>query len=125
MTFQNLLLIAGAVSLTAIAQLFLKLGMSSQDVQNSLSGQDTLAMLRELASSPNILLGFAMYAVGAVVWLFVLAKLDLSVAYPFVGLGFIVTMLLSILVLQEQVTPARIAGTLLICIGCALVARTA
>lgn len=125
MTIQNFFLIAGAVSLTAIAQVFLKLGMSSQEVQNALSGHDAFATARELASSFYIVLGLSMYGVGAVVWLFVLAKLDLSIAYPFVGLGFIVTMILAILVLHEHVTMSRIAGTLLICVGCALVAKSA
>jgi len=55
----------------------------------------------------------------------VLARAPLSLAYPFVGLGFIFTMLAGALVLGEQVTPVRIAGTLLIAAGCVLVARSA
>ena len=38
--------------------------------------------------------GLALYGLGAMVWLYVLARLPLSAAYPFVGLGFILTMVL-------------------------------
>ena len=65
------------------------------------------------------------YALGAVVWLLVLARLPLSAAYPFVGLGFVLTMAIGLFALGEQLTPGRIAGTILIAAGCVLVARSA
>ena len=58
-------------------------------------------------------------------WLWVLSKVDLSVAYPFVGLSFLVTMAFGAFLLEESVTPSRIAGTLLIAVGCILVGRSA
>lgn len=74
---------------------------------------------------PYVIGGLALYAIGAVVWLFVLARVDLSLAYPFVGLGFIVTLVLSHLLLGEAVAVTRIAGTLMIAVGCVLVAHSA
>ncbi|MEX1034581.1 MAG: SMR family transporter [Sneathiella sp.] len=58
-------------------------------------------------------------------WVWVLSKVDLSIAYPFVGIGFVVTMLFGILLLNENVTPMRIIGTVLIVGGCVLVGRSA
>ena len=125
MKFLDLSLILTAVVMSALAQLILKLGMSAPPVAASIAQGTTAQVIATIATSPRIIAGLALYGLGAVVWLFVLAKQDLSLAYPFVGLGFIATMLLGIFVLGEHVTLSRVAGTLLIVAGCALVARTA
>ncbi len=122
MTPRLLLLILASVSLSALAQLSLKLGAGqlANDRANG-AGREMVA----LATSPMVIGGLALYGIGAVLWLFVLGRAQLSLAYPFVGLGFILTMLAGALVLGEPVGTARIAGTLLIVAGCVLVARTA
>ncbi len=125
MKFLDLSLILTAVAMSALAQLILKLGMSAPPVAASIAQGTTAQVIATIATSPRIIAGLALYGLGAVVWLFVLAKQDLSLAYPFVGLGFIATMLLGVFVLGEHVTLSRVAGTLLIVAGCALVARTA
>lgn len=78
-----------------------------------------------MLSSPMILIGLALYGLSALVWLFVLARAPLSLAYPFVGLGFILTMASGAWILGESVSTGRIVGTLLIAAGCVLVARSA
>ena len=72
-----------------------------------------------------IILGLGLYGIGALLWLFVLGRAPLSLAYPFVGIGFILTMLAGAFWLNESISVARAAGTLLIAIGCVLVARSA
>jgi multidrug transporter EmrE-like cation transporter len=57
-----------------------------------------------------------------VVWLFVLARVDVSVAYAFVALGFFLTMTLGVLLLGEALTLAKVAGILLVVFGVWLVA---
>ena len=77
------------------------------------------------AMSPFIWFGLVIYALSVALWLWVLSKVDLSVAYPFVGVGFLVTMLFGIVLLNENVTPMRIIGTVLIVGGCVLVGKSA
>jgi len=72
-----------------------------------------------------IFVGLGLYGAGALLWLFVLGRAPLSLAYPFVGIGFILTMLAGALYLNEGVSAARVAGTLMIAVGCVLVARSA
>jgi multidrug transporter EmrE-like cation transporter len=62
------------------------------------------------------------YGLSAVVWLFVLARIDVSVAYPFVSLGFVVTMVLGCLLFGEAFTIRKILGTLVVMAGVYLVA---
>jgi len=64
-----------------------------------------------------------LYGLGAVVWLGVLSKWEVSKAYPLVGLGFAMTAVVGML-LGEQVSLLRFAGVALICSGVVLIART-
>ena len=83
------------------------------------------ALIARFTSIWLIWLGLIIYALSVVMWIWVLSKVDLSVAYPFVGMGFIITMIFGILVLNENVTLMRVSGTTLIMIGCILVGRSA
>lgn len=114
----NLLgLILGSVGASAIAQLLLKLGMSSGPVQQALGQGSTLHAAWIVTTSWQVLAGLSLYGIGAAIWLLVLARIDLSLAYPFVGLGFIVTMVLGWSMLDEPVGFARLTGTLLVASG--------
>ena len=113
-----------SISLSAAAQYVLKLAASSPDVQSAMAaGAKTAAFAIGLA--PLVWIGLFMYGVGFIAWIFVLSRVDLSVAYPFVGLSFIFTLLIGAFVLGETVTVGRAAGVLLIAAGCVLVARSA
>lgn len=122
MTLRLFLLILASVSLSALAQLALKVGTTAAASGRSagIGGE-----IGGLAQSPMILLGLGLYGVGALLWLFVLGRAPLSLAYPFVGIGFILTMLAGAWWLDESLSAARIAGTLMIAAGCVLVARSA
>jgi multidrug transporter EmrE-like cation transporter len=118
----TLLLIFASVLLSAFAQMFLKLGVTRAD---GVDGSSALSDLGNMLASPLVLVGLGLYGAGALLWLFVLGKVPLSVAYPFVGAGFIVTAMIAVVLLGEQFTASRAVGTLLIAIGCVLVARSA
>ncbi len=108
--------------MSAVAQLLLKAGVE----RAGSAGKDaSIGGLMALLMSPMVLAGLAVYGAGAMLWLFVLGRAPLSLAYPFVGIGFILTAALGALVLGESVSAARIGGTVLIALGCVIVARTA
>lgn len=113
--------ILGSVTLSASAQLTLKVGMSHGTVQRILAEGVSLSLLPVVFGNPYVLLGFLLYVLAAVTWLLVLGTVDVSFAYPFVGLGFLMTMLFASLFLHEEVGPLRFVGTLLVAFGCALV----
>ncbi|WP_088343296.1 MULTISPECIES: EamA family transporter [Rhodomicrobium] len=119
-----LALILATVTASACAQLALKLGMSSPGVKAAMQEGGAAAMLLAVAGSPLVWIGLMIYGLSVVVWLWVLSKVDLSLAYPFVGVSFIMVMLFGVFLLNEQVTPLRLVGTVLIAVGCVLVARS-
>ena len=124
MNIKALLLILSSVSLSAIAQLLLKTGMSSHSIQRALSQSETFSTVHVIATNPWVISGLFLYFLSAVVWLLVLAKFDVSYAYPFVGLGFIFTLGLGWWLLQEPVDASRMLGTLFVAIGVFLVGRS-
>ena len=124
MSYLVLCLILLTVTLSACAQLALKLGVSKPQMINAMQIGIPDALVAAM-TSPLIWLGLVIYGLSVAMWLWVLSKVDLSVAYPFVGVSFLVTMAFGILLLNENVTPMRIAGTLLIAVGCILVGRSA
>jgi len=119
----TLTLILATVTASAVAQLALKMGMKTPAVAAALP-EGGKALILAAAASPLVWTGLIIYGLSVVVWLWILAKVDLSLAYPFVGVSFIAVMLFGIFLLGESVTPLRIAGTFLIAVGCILVARS-
>jgi multidrug transporter EmrE-like cation transporter len=72
----------------------------------------------------QIMLGFVLAGIGAIIYLFVLSKNDFGVVFPVLGaLGFLVLPLISWLILNEPISPGKILGTLIIAVGMLIVAR--
>lgn len=124
MTRAVLLLILVNVAMTSLAQIVLKAGMSAPEVVKALSGTVRPMHLLGVLFHPLVTGGLVLYFGAALVWLVVLSKVEVSLAYPFVGLGFIVTMLLGWSLLGETLSVHRLLGTLLIAGGVVVLARS-
>jgi drug/metabolite transporter (DMT)-like permease len=117
-------LIIVSVTLSALAQISFKTGVSAPRVRDAMASGDMLGTLLSFATSPAILGGLALYGIGTLMWFGVLAKIDVSQAYPFVGLSFILVAVLGYLLFNETLNVTRLSGTALIIAGVALVARS-
>lgn len=120
----NTLLIAIlSIGFSVAAQFSLKAGISSVEAKAILAEPLNVRAALVVLSDKYVLCGFLLYGVGAIVWLGVLSKWDVSKAYPLVGLGFVLTLLVGIFV-GEQITVLRMLGVLMICTGVWLVATS-
>lgn len=118
---KTLLIAIASIALSVAAQFSLKAGMSGDGVRAALGQPYTLSTLFEVLTDRYVFVGFLLYGLGAVVWLGVLSKWDVSKAYPLVGLGFVFTVAIGFII-GEQVTILRVIGVALICLGVFLVA---
>jgi len=116
----GLILLSGVLAVTG--QFILKLGMAS--VGPMTLGVDTLATVVPAVVNPLVVLGLLVYVSGTFFWLLVLSRVDLSYAYPFASLNYIVVLLGSWLLLGEQVSLVRMVGVLSICLGVWAISRT-
>jgi drug/metabolite transporter (DMT)-like permease len=123
MSLSTFLLIVVSVTLNALAQVALRKAMLVADGVPSIRQPVQLA----LALSGNVWLwgGMTCYAVSIGLWLAVLARAPVSVAYPMLSIGYVIAAALGVTFLGETVGVARIAGIALICGGVFLIARTA
>lgn len=80
-------------------------------------GADKLWFLAKLLLNPWIASALAASLLAAVAWMAAMTKLDLSHAYPFMSLAFVLVMVASAWFFHEPVTGPKIAGIALICIG--------
>ncbi|WP_223557108.1 hypothetical protein [Pseudomonas sp. BF-R-01] len=119
-------LILISVTISAFAQIALKAGMNSPSAQRVIAeGGARASALLDIALNPLILLGLFLYFSSAAVWLMVLSKVQVSFAYPFVALGFVLTAVLGRLVFNDTFSAAKVIGTLLIMSGVVVMARGA
>ena len=100
-----------SIMLSAAAQLLMKIGMKSG------SPLPLVQALMGAILNPFVIGGLACYGVGAVLWLGVLSRMPLSMAYPLVALAIAIVVVMSGVLLHEAVPPARIGGALLIIAG--------
>ena len=97
--------------------------MSSLEIKEALSQPLAVRTLLFVLGNKFIIGGFLLYGLGAIVWLGVLSRWDVSKAYPLVGVGFGLTAIIGLLI-GEQVTLPRAMGVALICAGVFLVGRS-
>lgn len=114
-----------SVAVATAGQLLLKAGMA----RVGYVGTDRLAkpasLAIDVAKTPQVWLGLALFGISAVAWLIVLSRAPLSFAYPFAGFTYVLITLFSRFGLNEHVTFPRWLGMFLIVAGIVLVARTA
>ena len=115
-----LLLALLCVLLSAVAQLAMKTGMTGAGTGSAVGHTYGQAL-----TSGWVWGGLGMYGLSAVLWLWVLSRLDVSLAYPLVSLGFVVTMLAGVLCLGEPWSWQRMGGAALIVAGVLLLAADA
>lgn len=120
MTWGAFALVFISVSLSALGQTAFKVG-----VGDTATAPDANFWVKTLGMvfSPMVLLGLALYGVGTVFWLFALRQLDLSLAYPFVAMSFVMVAGSGMFFLGEPVQPTRLLGLGLIIIGLLVMAR--
>jgi multidrug transporter EmrE-like cation transporter len=123
MAMKTLIIAVVSILLSVAAQFSLKAGMSSSGIKAAMSQPYTLRTIVDILTDRYVFLGFFLYGLGAVIWLGVLSKWDVSKAYPIVGLGFAFTAAVGFMI-GEQVTLLRLFGIALICAGVFLVSQS-
>jgi multidrug transporter EmrE-like cation transporter len=116
------LLVLAAPVVGTIGQIFLKLGMRQIGNITLLElKNNTLPLVLSIFSNPWILLAIPLYAGGFIIWLIILSKFNLSFAYPFLALSFVMVPLLSLLILGEYISLLRWVGILVIFSGIVII----
>jgi multidrug transporter EmrE-like cation transporter len=116
------LYIALTILFTVYGQMVIKWQVGSAGDFPPELGDKTMFMLR-LLLNPWVISSFAAAFIASLTWMAAMTQFELSFAYPFMSLAFVVVMILSIMFLGEQLTWTKIAGTLIIIAGLFVITR--
>ena len=123
MNLTSFVLILTGVLLNAAAQLLLKAGVTRVgEFQFSLDNAVPIGI--KLATQLPILGGLACYGISVVVWIMALSRVEVSIAYPMLSVGYVLNAAAAWYLFGEAVTPARMAGIGVIILGVFIVARS-
>ena len=106
MSFSQIMLILLVVVLLSVGQLLFKI--AAMDMKNI----DISSLLQ-----PKLILALCVYGFATVLWIAVLRHTPLGLAYPFVGLAFLIVPVLSWFWMDEQISLNTIVGGAVILIG--------
>lgn len=123
MNLVNFGLILLGVLLNAAAQLLLKAGTNAVG-QFAFSRDNILPVGWQLATEPHIFGGLTCYVVSVVVWIMALSRVEVSIAYPMLSIGYVVNALAAWWLFGEAVSLTRLAGIGIIIMGVYVVARS-
>lgn len=123
MTTVSFALVLTGVLLNAAAQLLLKAGTNTIG-HFEFTAANALPVGLKLAAEPHIAGGIACYVISVAVWIMALSRVEVSIAYPMLSIGYVVNALAAYYLLGESVTPARLLGIGIIILGVFIVARS-
>ena len=112
-----------SVFLSAAGQILLKKGMNSMGPL-TLTANQLIGMLWRIATNPYVVIGLTVYVFGTVFWLTALSRVDLSYAYPFASLSYILMLVASWGLFSENISFLRLLGTVVVGIGVLLISRS-
>jgi drug/metabolite transporter (DMT)-like permease len=112
-----------AVLASAAGQVLLKKGMASTGVV-TLSVNQLGSILWRIGTNPYVVIGLIVYVCGTIFWLAALSRVDLSYAYPFASLSYLVMLAASWLLFSEDITLARLLGTMVVGLGVLLISQS-
>lgn len=111
------------VMTNAAAQLMLKHGMMTIGPL-TFAGVNPLFKILQIVFSPWIFAGLTVFVVSMASHLYVLSKVELSFAYPFLSLAYVAVAVFAYFIFREDLNAYRIAGIALICLGTVLIAQS-
>lgn len=117
----NILLILISVLLNCAAQLCIRKGML---IVGEIGMTGLIQNLGNMLTNLWLWAAMFCYAISILMWMAVLSKVEVSFAYPFLSVGYVVAALVGYYFFGESLTLTRIAGIIVICIGVYLISRS-
>ncbi|MEM7062880.1 MAG: EamA family transporter [Cyanobacteria bacterium P01_B01_bin.77] len=118
MTIKDLVLLLLSVFANVSGQVFLKTGALKLADAAPLK---IFSLIQSIVMVPELLVGLTFYALGAIAYILLLSKVDLSVVGPATSLVYVCSVLIGYFVFGETISSNRLLGLGLIVCGVILV----
>jgi multidrug transporter EmrE-like cation transporter len=123
MNLVSFCIILTGVLLNAVAQLALKASVKEMGAIGLNFSSSATAFLR-LASEPFLWTGLVCYGISVIVWILALSRVDVSIAYPMLSMGYVVSAFFAWQLFGESMNPARMIGMGIVLLGVYVLARS-
>lgn len=111
------------VLLNAAAQLFIKYGTNALGAVY-VSGLNIFENVFRVFINPGVLAGLVCYFFSVGIWVYVLSKVEVSVAYPLLSIGYVVNVAAAYYFFGEGLSIYKIIGVLVIVVGVFIITRS-
>ena len=119
MTLPEFALLLVGICLSALGQFLLKLGAEKLGAVNV---HNAVKLVLTITYTPELIFGLVSYAVGAIFYILLLTRVDLSIAAPSASIMYVFSVLLGYFFFKETITMTHGLGLGLIVCGVLLVA---
>jgi multidrug transporter EmrE-like cation transporter len=123
MTWAAFALVMTGVLLNAVAQLALKASVSDTGII-SLDMQSLMSSAGSLVTNLWLWVGLICYGISVVVWILALSRVDVSIAYPMLSIGYIVNAIAASHLFDEPLGISKVVGIGIIIVGVYRLARS-
>ena len=120
-TLISIAILVVSVGFATAGQLTLKAAMESIGRIGTAQVNDAGQTIARAVKEPLLWVGLFLFGISALFWLVVLSRVDLSLAYPFVGVSYVIVVALARFFFHEHVPGLRWVGVTVIAIGIALI----
>jgi len=123
MTLSAFSLIITGVLLNAVAQLALKASVNDMGAI-SVGLNTAIPVFTRLAAEPWLWVGLTCYGISVIVWILALSRVDVTIAYPMLSIGYVVNAMAAWALLGEALAGQRVLGIGIIIIGVVVLTRS-
>jgi multidrug transporter EmrE-like cation transporter len=123
MTLVTFMIILASVMLNSAAQLALKAGANAIGTVSAGSGAELVSAAIGAAGQPWIICGLVFYFVSAGLWIAALTRVDVTVAYPMLSMGYVIAAVAAWQLFGEQLGTMRLVGIATILVGVVILTR--
>ena len=122
MNLASFSLIFIGVMLNVAAQLLIKAGTNNIGYFE-FSPENILPVGWKLATEPFIIGAITLYALSVVIWILALSRVQVSIAYPLLSMGYVVNAVAAWWFFNETFNPSKVAGIGVIILGVIIISR--
>ncbi len=115
-------LIMAGVMLNAAAQILMKTGTNSIGYFD-FSLANILPVGWKLATEPHIIGALSCYVLGVIIWILALSRVQVSIAYPLLSMGYVVNAVAAWYLFNESFNPSKVIGMGVIILGVVIISR--
>ncbi|MBL0702540.1 MAG: EamA family transporter [Sulfurospirillum sp.] len=122
MAITNISIIILSLLMSSTAHIFLKKGMMTH-AASEIKTDDFIGLVWTVGTNPWVMGGMFLHVSALVVWLWALSKVDISFAYPFLALGYVLVSTMAWFWLGEELNSTKILGMGIIIVGILVLAK--